>query len=124
MPAVEWQIGWEFIIACVGALILIGAAVYVTWRLVNPVAKKAMRIADFILGSPKDEFGPAKPSLAERLDVIDQRFDTQDAEIAAISAQVTPNHGSTSKLSEDVQTLLMGLSQLQLRFEDHIGRKP
>lgn len=111
-----WTIEWADIAVTVGSLILIGVAMFVVWRLVNPILKKANRIADFILGRPKDEMGPAQPSLAERLD-------GQDQEIAEIRAQVTPNHGSTSKLSEDVRALLLGLAELRQQFEDHLNHK-
>jgi len=42
--------------------------------------------------------------------------------LAAIESQVTPNHGSTSKLTEDVQDIAAGLAQLTQRFDDHIAK--
>lgn len=90
MPTLpEWHIEWADIAVAVGALILIGVAVLGAYKVVNPIAKKANRIAEFILGRPKDELGPAKPSLAERLD-------GQDKAIAAIEKQVTPNGGGSA----------------------------
>ncbi|HEY3545043.1 MAG TPA: hypothetical protein VGK17_03000 [Propionicimonas sp.] len=124
-------------VACLVILLLIVLtfSIVKVVQVVYPIMVKFGRIAELILGRPKDELGPAKPSLTERFDGVDQkiadlgkantqRLDAQNAELAEIKAQVTPNHGSTSKLAEDVQGIIAGLAALTQRFEDHLKPKP
>lgn len=122
-------------VACLVILLLIVLtfSIVKAVQVVYPVMVKFGRIAELILGRPKDELGPAKPSLTERFDGVDQkisdlaktnteRLDAQNVEIAQIKAQVTPNHGSTSKLADDVQKIAAGLAKLTERFEDHLAK--
>ena len=123
-------------VACFVVLLLIVLtfSIVKVVQVVYPVMVKFGRIAELILGRPKDELGPAKPSLTERFDAVDQkiadldsantaRLDAQNAELAQIKAQVTPNHGSTSKLADDVQAALKALATLTQRFDDHLHPK-
>jgi len=124
-------------VACVVVLLLIVLtfSLVKAVQVVYPIMVRFGRVAELILGRPKDELGPAVPSLTERFDGVNQqikdldeanteRLDAQNTEIAEIKAQVTPNHDSTSKLSEDVQSLLTGLATLTQRFDDHLKPKP
>jgi len=118
MPTFEWHVEWGDILGALGALILLGGAACVFVKWINPIAKKANRISEFILGRPKDELGPAIPSLSERfietnekisaLDVANTaRLDEQNEQIAEIKAQVTPNHGSSAhdKITSRIDTV-------------------
>lgn len=42
--------------------------------------------------------------------------------LAAIESQVTPNHGSTSKLTEEVQGIAAELAKLTQRFDEHLQK--
>lgn len=109
LPAVSADMVW----AAVAALLAIGTVIFTVVRYVNPIAAKAVRVFDAFLGRPAEQGLPAKPGVIERLD-------RQDEKIAKIEAQVTPNHGSTNKLSEDVQEVKKGLAELLQRFEEHL----
>lgn len=123
MPtAPGWQVGWADIIGAFGALILIGGAVIVTVRVIHPMMRKLTLVLEQILGRPKSQGIPGVPSMIERFDTIDSRLTTQDKAIADIKEQVTPNHGSTSKLSEDVQDIGAALEKLTKRFDEHLAK--
>lgn len=88
-------------------LIVLTFSIVKAVQVVYPVMVKFGRIAELILGRPKDELGPAKPSLTERFDGVDQkiadldkantkRLDAQNVELAVIKAEVMPNHGTSS----------------------------
>jgi len=121
MPAVEWHLEWVDIIVSLGSLILIFLALFAVWKFVNPIAVKITRALDLMLGRGKTQGFPAMPSMIERFDEITVRLTSQDAAIDAIKLQVTPNHGSTTKLSEDVQTCMAALVKLKKQLNDHIG---
>lgn len=66
---------------------------------------------------------PGRPevNIPERPGVM-KRLAQQDTEIANIRAQVTPNHGSTKMLSEEVQQVQADLRALAERFEQHLRK--
>ena len=133
MPSFEWHVEWGDLIGALGALILLGGALYVVWRTVNPIAAKVTRAVDLLLGRPEEQGIPKLPSMVERIDAVSEKVDAldvanskriedQNVEIDEIRAQVTPNHGSTSKLSEDVQGITAALALLTQRFDDHLAK--
>jgi hypothetical protein len=134
MPTIpDWTVSWANIGTTVGALLLLGGVVFMVWKAINPIAKKASRVMDLILGTPQEQGLPQQPSMIERIDQVSDkvtaldlantlRLDQQNIQIAEIRSQVTPNHGSTSKLSEDIQTIAAGLAKLAQRFDDHMTR--
>lgn len=89
---------------------------------VHPLMLRLIRVLDLILGRPKQGGIPAAPSMIDRFDALDARLTAQDVAIAEVKQQVTPNHGSTSKLAEDVQAIAAQLAALVDRFEDHIHK--
>jgi len=103
--------------AAVLALIMIGSVALTVVKVIHPLATKITRVLDLFLGRPAEQGIPAVPGVIERLDA-------QDAQIAAIQEQVTPNRGSTTKLSEDVRALDAKLTELLQRFEDHLHHQP
>ena len=133
MPSFEWHVEWGDLIGALGALILLGGALFIVWRTVTPIATKITRAVDLLLGRPAEQGIPALPSMVERIDEVKdsvraldaantERLDAQNDEIAQIKAQVTPNHGSTNKLSEDVQGITAALNLLTQRFDEHLRK--
>lgn len=78
------------------ALLLILSIVIAVVKWVNPMFVKVTRVLDLILGRPAEQGLPAQPSFVERLDA-------QDEKLKQIARQVTPNHGSTTHLAEQVR---------------------
>lgn len=111
----DWlnQVTWTDVVAALAALLLIGGVVLAGWKFVHPIMVKITRVLDLFLGRPAERGIPAVPGVIERLDAQDDRLEK-------IEKQVTPNHGSTSKLAEDVQGLRAALDALIERFEEHL----
>ena len=78
------------------AVLLLFGIVLAVVKWVNPILVKVTRVLDLILGRPAEQGLPAQPSFIERLD-------SQDARLDQIALQVTPNHGSTTHLAEQVR---------------------
>lgn len=90
------QISVEDIILALGGLVAIGLVVIGIVKVVHPVMTKIVRVLDLILGRPKIQGIPGKPSMMDRFDSLDERMDAQDEAIKAIKAEVTPNHGTSA----------------------------
>ena len=122
MPHPSWLDAVELsdVFGAILALLLIGGLALVIFKVVHPLMMKLTRVLDLILGRPDQQGIPGKPSMMDRFDALDDRMDAQDQRLESIEGQVTPNHGSTNKLSEDVQELKAGLAALIQRFEDHL----
>ena len=121
MPG-DWldRVSVEDVLLALGGFILVGLVVIAVVKVVHPLMIKVVRVLDLILGRPDEQGIPGKPSMTDRFDTIDGRMTAQDERLEKIEGQVTPNHGSTSKLAEDVQELKSGLATLIQRFEDHL----
>lgn len=109
--------------AAVLALIMIGSVALAVVKVLHPLATKITRVLDLFLGRPAEQGIPAVPGVIERLDAQDARIAEHGQALSEIKEQVTPNHGSTTKLSEDVQTLDAKLTHLLERFEDHLHHR-
>lgn len=114
--------------AAVLALLVTGTVVLGVVKVVHPIAQKITRVLDAFLGRPASQGIPAIPGVIERLDAQDavqaKQGETlieqgrQLAEVLAqVKEQVTPNHGSTSKLAEDVQALKSDLAVVVARLD-------
>lgn len=124
MPHPEWlnDVGVDDVLGAVLAIVLIGVLVLAWYKTVHPLTARIGRVLDLILGRPDQQGIPGQPSMMDRFDTLDERMDGQDARLAKIEGQVTPNHGSTTKLAEDVQQLKASLAELIERFENHLKR--
>lgn len=114
------QVSVQDVLLAIGGFVCVGLVVIGIVKVVHPVMVKVVRVLDLILGRPPQQGIPGKPSMMDRFDDLDKRMDGQDERLEAIEQQVTPNHGSTSRLSDDVQELKASLASLIQRFEDHL----
>lgn len=122
--------------AAVLALGLILTVVLVLFRWVYPMVSKALRVFDLFLGRPADGVLPRQVGIAELIlgrepagadpgsPSMVQRFDAVEDRLKAVEQQVTPNHGSTNKLSEDVQDLKEAVGKLHEQLEQHLNKPP
>lgn len=115
MPHVEWSVEWGDVLGALGALILIGGAVFAAWKVVNPIAAKFTRVADLILGRPDEQGIPGQPSMMDR-------FDAQDERLKAIERQITPNHGTSAhdKLAKRIDSVGAQVDAILV----HLGIEP
>lgn len=98
------QATWADLLGAIAALALIGGAVLVIWKTIHPLMVKITHVLDVFLGRPGEQGIPAQPGVIERLEKIEQ--------------QVTPNHGSTKKLTEEVQDLQADVKDVQADVKD------
>lgn len=130
MPHIPWEdVDWLSVVLTAAVLVAFVVAIVKTWHW----PARITRVLDVILGREEDQGVPAIPSMDQRITSL--RSDllaataAQNAEIAEIKSQVVPNHGSTKKLSEEVQQvqtdllhLKKGLEALADRFEQHLRK--
>lgn len=134
MPDIPWWnttlgeqiVAWSAVLSVIAALLIIGR---ITVKYLHPIAKKFTLLYDKIIGrEPNPSLGDkGEPGIFVQMDndrkeikeqvvevrkFVESRLAEQDAllvlqneQVAAIKDQVTPNHGSTKKLSEHVQDL-------------------
>lgn len=120
----ELEIPWESsfwdtvsvtdIIVAFGGLVFLIVIFMFILKVVHPMMVKITRVLDEFLGRPAEQGIPEVPGVLKRLDNQDERLDK-------IEKQVTPNHGSTTKLSDAVIDLEAALKKLERRFNKHFG---
>lgn len=120
MPTWLTSVSPDAVWATILALGLIGSVTIAVIKVVHPITSKIVRVLDAFLGRPAEQGLPAIPGVIERLDSQDAKIEEHGQQLTQIKEQVTPNHGSTSKLSEDVQSLQKGLADLLQRFDQHL----
>jgi hypothetical protein len=120
MPTWLTSVSPDAVWATVLALVLIGSVTISVIKVVHPITSKIVRVLDAFLGRPAEQGLSAIPGVIERLDSQDAKIEEHGQQLAQIKEQVTPNHGSTSKLSDDVQSLQKGLADLLQRFDQHL----
>lgn len=100
----EWIVTWPDIGGAIGALIIIGAAVWAVRRFVHPIMVRISLVTDLILGRPAQQGIPGQPSMVERIDAVASDVTEIRAGLAEVKAEVKPNHGGSAhdKLSSEI----------------------
>lgn len=97
------QVSAQDILIALGAVVIVVGGIWLVVKFVHPVMVKVVRVLDLILGRPDEQGIPGKPSMMARFDQIlgrlagqDKVLERQNAAIAEIKAEVTPNHGGSA----------------------------
>jgi len=103
--------------AIIGALVVIGRAVYWLWQVFRALA----RLADDLTGEPQRNGFPERPGVLERLSrieaavvpvpVLEERLAAMDARLAAIEGQMQPNGGGS--LRDAIDKLVPPTSRME-----------
>lgn len=93
--------GSAVIVAVAAALAVIGR----TLRQAHHMMKRITALLDTLNGTPEQDGHPARPGVAERLDMITATLDQHGQRLVAIEAQVTPNGGTTGRLGDTVSRI-------------------
>ena len=108
---------WLFIMSVVGG-ILVGV-----WKVFAPIHS----MYEVIAGRPEKNGLPKIPSITERLDKQDARFTDQDVKFGSVNEtlkeirrHVTPNHGSTKSLAEELYELAQTVNSLVAKVDHHV----
>ena len=136
----EQAIAWAAVLSVIAALLIIGR---ITVKYLHPIFKKFTALYDKIMGrEPNPRMGdPGEPGIfiqmaADKVEVQEQiievrqfvetRLKEQDAllvlqneQVAEIKKQVTPNHGTTDKLVDQIHDL----RERMLAVETYFSRK-
>ena len=104
-----------------------GAGLVWIGRKVNAIAKGHAAMSDQVLGKEDAKGNVLIPSMADRFDDVDKRFDAQDTEIADIKHEVAFNNGTSVKdcitrVETDIATLTKTVSGMDDRLTTVAGQ--